>query len=211
MEPFGTNAALHFSHCANIFAAFSGSIDLAIKNLTSVGSPYFYKCKPRESRTDAYKDMRKYMLCELELVNYVKGTNLGGRTKLFNWFPQLGQCNFLLGFVHYRKADDTSRSLSASASKKELGMDSAGLKVQGIKIYQTPENEHVKQREFPWTQGIGNHLKDKRVGMGKWHDACYCATSQPFCQNSKGLTSLELRKSLYFGVFLNEFLIRNIS
>ena len=42
---FGTKADLHFSHCANIFAAFSGSIDLAIKNLTSVGSPYFYKCK----------------------------------------------------------------------------------------------------------------------------------------------------------------------
>jgi hypothetical protein len=51
IDPFGTNEALHFCHSTNNFAAFAGSIDLEIKNLISVGSPYVCKCKPEKSRT----------------------------------------------------------------------------------------------------------------------------------------------------------------
>ncbi|WVZ09368.1 hypothetical protein V8G54_013898 [Vigna mungo] len=43
INPLGTMALLHFCHCTNIFAAFSTSIDRAIKNLISVWSPYPYK------------------------------------------------------------------------------------------------------------------------------------------------------------------------
>lgn len=64
-------------------------------------------------------------------------------TDFLSWVSAI--CCWVLSIIG-RKADDASRSLSASASKKELGMDLAGLKVQGIKIYQTPENEHVKER-----------------------------------------------------------------
>lgn len=92
MNPFGTKEDLHFSHCTNIFAAFSVFIDLAIKNLISVGSSYFYTHKRNKN------SWAEFNCSSIENVAFLPQrvliVYLGWKPKLLNWFPNLGQFKF---------------------------------------------------------------------------------------------------------------------
>lgn len=138
MNPLGTIAALHFSHWTNIFAALSGSIDLAIKNLMSVGSPCPCKDKPMK-----YKNLTESNTWRVVWQRY-RSVYLRGWPKLLNWYPHLGQCNFMV-FLHVEFS-----SASLVFRLKKYGFE------LGLKRKQT-QGALTQFQKANWMVSIRNH------------------------------------------------------
>lgn len=108
---------------------------------------------------------------------------LSGRNKLLNWFPHLGQCNFL-GFLHLRAVKMIAGPAWVQIEIQERGYRPSPKKVSllGSKL----EN-FATEREL-WARERGdyvdkneqeNSLNDKKVGIGTWQSTTK-ASSQNF-------------------------------